>query len=106
MKQDSHIDHLRSVTARLRQLSSRSASGRFQPEAERQREATERRRSAAAGIVGGAGAYAAGKSAANKITSIGPDGIRAAREAIKKVPLRGPRILTGGALAAALKKFK
>lgn len=90
---------------RLHQLA-RNAGGQFQSEAERLREEREQRKYGAAGLVAGAGAYAGAKVAASKIGSLNPDGIRKIGDLLKRLPLRGGRILSGGALASALKNLR
>lgn len=105
MNSDSEINELRRLRLRLRQLS-RSANGRYQSKEERQREDAEKAKIGVAGIAGGAAIYGARNSAAARIGSLGPEGIRKVGDQLKKFPVRGSRILTGGALAEALKRIK
>lgn len=105
-----NLTRLRQLNRRLHALN-RDATGRYQTTAEIEREEREQRRSGITGAAGGAvlagGAYAAARSvASSKIGSIGPDGIRKVGDLLKRLPLRGGRILSGGALGAALKNLR
>lgn len=91
---------------RLHQLAARSADGKFQTAAERQRERRVQSGTAAAAVAGTGAAVYGGKAAAAKVAAIGPDAIRRVRDTVKKLPLPGRRILTGGALISALKNLK
>lgn len=61
--------------------------------------------SLAGGLAGAAGLTVAGRTAAPKIGSLGSSGIKRVADQLAKFPLRGGRVLSGGALAEALKKI-
>ncbi|MGE9293571.1 MAG: hypothetical protein ACQKBW_08160 [Puniceicoccales bacterium] len=100
-----NIIRLQRLNLRLRQLS-RTAGGQYQSQAETEREQREKRKYGAAGLLVGAGAIAAGKAAASKIGSLNPDGLKRVGDLLKKMPLRGNRVLSGGALASALRNLR
>lgn len=105
MKPNPRIQLLQQTSRRLRQLS-QSVDGRFQSNAERDREAAAKRKVGTVGVVGGLGLYGVGKAAASKIGSIDAEGIGRIRARMKKFPMPGRRLLSGGALAQALKKMR
>ena len=96
---------LRRIRLRLKRLR-RSVDGRHQTRAERDREEGEKRKAGTAGVGAGAGAYVMSRPGASKIKTLTPKGIEKIAKTVKNVPLRGSRILTGGALAEALRNMR
>lgn len=104
------LKHLRQLRRRLREIrelaDGRDVSGRYLTTAERRKREEEEHRAAiggAAGVAAAGGAYAAGRAA---VSSLKPNGAKAVKETIKKLPLRARRILSGGALASALRNLR
>lgn len=107
MNQNQRISELRSLRGRLRNLSTRTANGRFQTREERERERRNKVAAAGAGVAGAAGIYSGAKVAAPKVASISKDGARRVGGLLSlKAPLSSRRILTGKALMQALKGLK
>lgn len=102
MKQNSKLQKIRRMNSRLRQLSRASNDQQQQEEID----ASERRKRVAGGLAGVAGLTVASRKAAPKIGSLGSSGMKRVADQLAKFPLRGGRILSGGALAQALKKIR